>query len=87
MSTLMVFRCPRCGKITAGEYDDRYVFVCVFCIESGKLIHLRLIPKVMIDPEEPATTIDQYLTWEEYNERLESKQGAEATGNISTAEE
>jgi len=51
------------------------------------MIHMRLIPKVYIDPEDTGTVEEQYLTWDEYNEQLESEQGTEATGNGPTTEE
>lgn len=84
---MMVCKCPRCEYIQSCDYDDRHLAVCIVCLRFGFMVHMGLIPKVMIDPEEPATTIDQYLTWDEYCDRLKPEQGTETTGNVQTAKE
>lgn len=66
---LMVGQCRRCESIRAYLYEERHQAVCTFCLPSGFLIHMRLIPKEPIDIEEVATVKKQYLTWEEYCER------------------
>lgn len=87
MSTMMTCTCPRCGKILSCLYGERYLRICDRCLNDGYLVHTVLIPKGFIDPEDVATIREQYLTRDEYLERLKSEQGTEATGNIPTVEE
>jgi len=63
---LMVGRCDRCDSFRAYRYEERHQVVCIFCLSSGFLVHMRLIPKEPIDPEEVAIVKEQYFTWEDY---------------------
>ena len=79
---LMVGQCPRCSGIRAYRYEERNQAVCTFCLPSGFLIPMRLIPKVSIDPDDVATVKEQYLTWEEYSERHKFDSLLDDTNNL-----